>query len=74
MFDCLDSFVCYPCAFVIWKIKSHVILSNHIFINYTSHGEGATEDSRVGEWGRRHGTIMGDYRIDRLFDLVKITS
>jgi len=36
-------------------------------------GEGATEDSKTREWGRGHGTIMEDYRIDRLLDPVKIT-
>jgi len=36
------------------------------------HREGATEDSKRRGSGRGHGTIMGDYRSDRLLDPVKI--
>jgi len=37
------------------------------------HGKGETEGSKRRGWGREHGTIMGDYRIDRLLDPVEIT-
>jgi len=37
------------------------------------HEEGPTENNKRRAWRRGHGTIMGDYRIDRLLDPVKIT-